>query len=135
MHVSRLAVSVCIAFSFLTSCDDVRTLDMRLPQNTPLEVIVFPRDPEDKVLTHKKTVMVQPDTPEYRRFEQWFASNQRGWRKVFMEKGPFDGIRVWTGDLRFHFHLRGVTLSTGGKTFYKEISEEEYAFLKAPLGI
>jgi hypothetical protein len=87
------------------------------------------------MLLQKKTVLLRPDAPEYRRLDEWIAANRKGWRKFPLEKGPSDGIFITSGDLRFHFRLRGVTLSTKTGTFYKEIAEHEYAFLKPLVGI
>ena len=136
MLVSRAAICVCFVLSLLTSCDDRRTLNIRLAENMPLDLVTWPRDPNNSVvLLGKRTVALQPDAPEYHQFDQWLTTSQQGWRKLPFEKGPSDGIFVISGDLHFHFHLRTVTLTMGGTTYFKEISEDEYAFLKPRAGI
>jgi hypothetical protein len=133
MLVIRAALSTCVAFAGLAACEWSRTLNIRLPQNTPVEVSTWQRDQVTRVM-QEKTVLLQPDAAEYHRLNRWVASNQRGWRKLPFEKGPRDGIFVTSGDLRFRFHLRSVTLSTKTETFYKGVREDEYAFLKPLVG-
>jgi hypothetical protein len=134
MLVIRAALSTCVALAALTACEFHRTLDIRLPQNTPVEVAIWQEDPVTGLM-QQKTALLQPNAPDYHHLEQWLAMNQKGWRKLPFEKGPPYGIFVTSGDLRFHFHLRGVTLSTKAETFYKDIREDEYSFLKPLVGI
>ncbi len=134
MHVARVAVSACVVWVGLTGCESTHRVVIELPRNAPVELMVWQQSPGTTVL-QKKTVLLQPDAPEYRRLAEWITSNQNGWRKLPLDKGPPDGIIVSFGDFRLHFHLRGVTLSTKSETFYKEIREDDYAFLKPPVGI
>lgn len=132
--MTRATLATCAALAGLAACEFSRSLDIRLPQDAPAELSIWQEDPVTKLM-QKKTVLLRSDSPEYHRLDQWLAMNQKGWRKLPFEKGPPDGIFVTSGDLQFHFHLRGVTLSTKTETFYKDVREDEYAFLKPLVGI
>jgi hypothetical protein len=79
-------------------------------------------------------VSLQPTNPNYRRLQEWISRNHDGWSPI--QESTTDGVFVYLPDhQQLQFVGTQVILYTAKGTFAKKVREEDYAFLKAALGI
>ena len=128
--LSRIAVAVgVVAVLALASCS--RTLALRLPADTPLELKTFV---VTGVEAHPRTKTLQPQASEYQRLQEWLVRNQSGWSQSFSTT-PIQGVIVHAPGITLHFVADTVFASTDQGQFQKELRHEDYAFLEAAIGI
>src|SRR4051812_26197851 len=124
-------VASIVGVALLSGCS--RTLRLELPANTPIELRTFVLDTPGRAESARRNAQLQPDSPEYRRFREWLAQNQTGWSQSETTI-PRQGIIVQLTGFSLHFAGDVVFASTTNGQFEKKIREQDYAYLKAPLG-
>jgi hypothetical protein len=127
----RIAITVaaCAVVVSLSAC--ARTLSLHLPADTPIELKTFI---VTGVEAQPRTKLLQPNSPDYRRVEEWLAHNQRGWSQS-LATNPISGVFVTAGDVRLQFTGSTAFAFTADGHFQKEVHHEDYAFLEAAIGI
>ena len=131
--MNRIAISAIplLLVAALPGCS--RTLHIELPSGSPVHLQTDENKPGNSIV-ETRDVLLQPDTPSYKRLQEWLVHNQEGWSQS-MATNPGGGIRVHAGDLHLQFVGGAVFTWTDKGQFQKEIREEDYAFLKKPAGI
>jgi hypothetical protein len=109
------------------------TLHLALPSTASVQLVIWIENPATPEAKPKKTLL-PPSAPEYRRLQEWLAHNQSGWSQSYATN-PSGGVLVHAGDLHLQFINTTVFAFTAGGQYQKEIREEDYAFLKAKVGI
>jgi hypothetical protein len=128
MRAAR-AVSIFVLLWF-SACS--RTLNLPLPDGTPLRLVTYTIQPDTEAAP--KEVSLQSDAYEYHRLKDWVAHNQDGWHQSFAAS-PIAGVVVHCGDLHLQFVDTTVFAFTPKGHFQKEIREDDYSFLKKAAGI
>lgn len=135
-RVAALSLLAC-----LVGCADPRPT-LVLP-DAPLQLEAWiPDRPGSSTLTHKKTVTVPRESPDYSRFARWVDEKRVGWQYIgkpgeflYIDKGPPGKVEVRCGTLHFQFLDYQVVLYTKEGKFLNGLTHEEYAYLEALLGI
>ena len=128
--LSRIASAAgIVAVLALASCS--RTLALRIPADTPLELKTFVATGVD---ARPRTRTLQPKAPDYQRLQEWLGRNQSGWSQSFSTT-PGQGVIVHAPGITLHFLADTVFASTDQGQFQKQVRHEDYAFLEAAIGI
>jgi len=125
-------IASIVAVALLSGCS--RTLRLELPADTPIELRTFVLDTPGRAESARRNVQLQPDSAEYQHFREWLAQNQTGWSQSETTI-PRRGVIVQLTGFSLHFAADVVFASTGQGQFEKKIREQDYAYLKAPMGI
>jgi hypothetical protein len=125
-------VVTVVAIALQSGCS--RTLRLDLPANTPIELRTFVIDTPGSAEAARRNTQLQPDSAEHRRLREWLAQNQTGWAQSYSTT-PRQGLIVQGRGFSLHFVADVVFASTAEGQFEKKVREQDYAYLKAPLGI
>ncbi len=127
-RIAIVAVGCAVIIS-LGAC--ARTLRLQLPADAPIELKTFV---VSGVEAQPRSKLLQPSSPEYRRFQDWLARNQHGWSQS-LATNPISGVFITAGDFRLQFTGNTALAFTDHGHFQKEVQHEDYAFLEAAIGI
>ena len=127
-----LIVTSVLTVALLSGCS--RTLRLELPANTPIELRTFVLDTPGSAESARRNAQLHPDSAEYRRFREWLAQNQTGWSQSDTTI-PRQGVIVQLTGSSLQFAADVVFASTTNGQFEKKVREQDYAYLKTPLGI
>jgi hypothetical protein len=124
------AVAILL-IALLSACS--RTVNISLPPGVPVRLVTLHYNPTNG-MTEPKEVLLQPDSADYRRLQEWIAKNQKGWSQSYATN-PSSGVFVHSGDVHLQF-TDGVAFVFPEKgQFQKDVRHEDYAFLEAAAGI
>ncbi len=129
--MNRIALTAVLLVAVLSAC--TRTIPLALPDNVSVQLVVFVDRP-GTTKPEAKEVPLPPNSPEYRRLQEWFTRNQTGWSQAYATR-PTGGVFVHAGELHLQFVESTVLLFGPKGQFQKKTREEDYAFLRSVAGI
>jgi predicted small lipoprotein YifL len=128
MRRQRLRLLIASALVVLSACG--RTVPLRLPDATPVQVVFLGEDhPYTLTPSSKEYLYLTPSSKEYHQLRLWLEHNQSGW-SPYLATTPSRGILVTGENLWLQFIGSSAITRTAKGTFTKSVASSDYAFLR-----